>query len=362
MRRDEDFLYKITIIRDILKNKNYDGIEIKSQVNFSFITRGREFIGLASVMACGSLLITQNKVYLLAENIEATRLYKEQLNSNPLIEVLSYPWDEQSIRNDIRNNITKELKIANEEELATELFELRTVMTTYDKSTYKELSKDCAVILENICKNLKQEISEYELAGEISKQFWSANIEPITILIAFDERALQYRHPVMTDNKLKNYAMVGVCGRRNGLITSLTRNVLINNNEKMVEKHYKCAKVNAAYLSELKVGNSLEYIFNKGVSEYEEQKYPLEYKKHHQGGLTGFMAREIKANIGCSHIVRENEVYAFNPTIQGSKCEDTVLITNDGLDVMTYTGNYEYISFEINNQTLHIPTVYVINK
>jgi Xaa-Pro aminopeptidase len=361
MNRNDDFLYKISSIREVLIKKNFDCVEIKSQVNFSFITRGREFIGLASVMACGSLFINNEKVYLVAENIEAMRLYKEQLNSNPLIEVLSFPWDEPELREDIINKITSGSKHISEDEIAAELFNLRTVMTPYDKDTYRELSKECAVILENICKNIKKGISEYELAGEISKRFWSNNIEPITILIAFDERALQYRHPVMTDNRLKNYAMIGVCGRRNGLITSLTRNILINPDEEMIEKHKRCAMVNAAYFSKLKSGNTLEDIFISGVAEYSRQNYPTEYKKHHQGGLTGFKAREIKANVGCSHIVRENEVYAFNPTIQGSKCEDTVLVTNDGLEVMTYTGDYAYVTCNINKQTLHMPTVYVIN-
>lgn len=361
-KRYDDFLYKISKLRDYLKNRNYSCIEINSQTNFSYITRGRGFIGLASNVACGSLFITLDNVYLVADNVEANRLFCEQLGSNNDVKVMEYPWDDTSKKGDIVLNITKGLKVADETILSNELFELRTVMTEYDIDDYRKLSKDTAKIVENICKNIKKGISEYQLAGEISKRLWSNNIEPITILIAFDNRALKYRHPVMKGNILSNYALVSVCGRRNGLIVSLSRDVLIDVDEEMLKKHVKCAKVDAAFTSSLEVGNSIENVFKKGIEEYKNQGYELEYKYHHQGGLTGYIPREIKANIGCNHKVRENEVYAFNPTIQGAKCEDTILVLKDKIEVLTYTGQYDYVECEIDGRKIIKPTVYVINK
>nr|WP_275980354.1 M24 family metallopeptidase [Halalkalibacter alkaliphilus] len=235
-------------------------------------------------------------------------------------------------------------------------------MTPYDREEYSKLCYETAVLLEETCMNIQKGVSEYELAGEISNKLWSHNIEPITILIAFDERAYNYRHPVMAGERLENYALVGICGRRNGLIVSISRDVLLNNDPEMIHKHEKCAMVNAAFLSGLKVGSTLEKVFERGVMEYEKQGYPLEYKEHHQGGLTGFIPRELRANYGCTHVVRQNEVYAFNPTIQGSKCEDTVLVTEEGIINMTYTGNYAYVTCDIDGEKFVMSTVYVINN
>ena len=362
MRREEDFLYKVGAIRNILTENGFECIEIKSQPNFSYVTRGRGFIGLASTVACASLFITLDGIYLVGENIDAMRLYNEQMNANPLVKVLEYPWDEPHKRDEIVKAITECLKVASEGELESELFKLRTVMTPYDRDEFKKLSYEAACSVEVICKSLRKGISEYELAGEISNKLWSINIEPITILVAFDERALLYRHPVMTDNRLENYALVGICGRRNGLIVSLTRDVLINYDEEMIQKHEKCARVNAALLSGLKIGNTIGNVFQRGIMQYYEEGYPLEYKAHHQGGLTGFIPRELRANTGCTHVVKENEVYAFNPTIQGSKCEDTVLVTKKGIENITYTGSYTYVACEIDGEQFITPTVYVINK
>lgn len=360
MDRQKDFRIKIKAIRSILSVKGFDGVELKSQSNFSYVTRGRGFIGLASVMACASLFVTNNRIVLIGENIDAKRLYEEQLMSNPDVELVLFPWDEPEKRSVLVEKFTKGLSIATESEIENELFKIRTSLSDYDKEDLRKLSLEAALVVENICKKLKPGISEYALAGEISKQLWENNIEPITLLIAFDERALKFRHPVMTANQLENYALVGICGRRNGLIVSLTRDVLIKHDSEMIEKHEKCARINAAFWNGLIPGKQVSEVFSQGVAQYEVEGDSVEYKEHHQGGLTGFIPRELRATFESEHIVRSGEAYAFNPTFKGAKVEDTVLVTDNGLEVLTYTDNYAYETCEVGGKNIKIPTVFVI--
>lgn len=360
MDRQSDFRMKIETIRSILSKKGVDGVEIKSQANFSYVTRGRGFIGLASVMACASLFVTQNRVVLIGENIDAQRLYEEQLLSNPDIELMMFPWDEPHQRNLMIDQFAKGLKIVSESDLDNELYEIRTHLSDYDSQSFRELSREAAHIVENICKKLKKGITEYALAGELSKQLWENNIEPITLLVAFDKRGHLYRHPVMVDNHLENYALVGICGRRNGLIVSLTRDVLLKNDPEIVEKHSKCVRVNAAFWNKLVPGTPISEVFAAGVAQYGIEGYPLEYKAHHQGGLTGFIPRELRATFESKHVIRSGEAYAFNPTINGAKVEDTVLVTDTGLEILTYTGNYVYENCVLFGENVKIPTVFVV--
>ncbi|MBE0450283.1 MAG: M24 family metallopeptidase [Clostridia bacterium] len=360
MDRLSDFRIKIDAIRSILKTKGFDGIEIKSQTNFSYVTRGRGFIGLASVMACASLFITNNRVVLVGENIDAQRIFDEQLLSNPDIDLMIFPWDEPDHRNVIVESFAKNLKIATEVDLEHELYEIRTRLSEYDMDAFRELGKEAATIIENICKQLKKGIREYELAGEISKQLWEKNIEPITLLVAFDGRGQKYRHPVMVENRLENYALVGICGRRNGLIVSLTRDVLLKHDAEIMDHHSKCIRVNASFWNKLKPGTSVSEVFAAGVAQYGIEGYPLEYKEHHQGGLTGFIPRELRASFESKHVIRSGEAYAFNPTLKSAKVEDTVLVTNNGLEILTYTGNYSYENCTIMGKNINVPTVFVI--
>ncbi len=63
-----------------------------------------------------------------------------------------------------------------------------------------------------------------------------------------------------------------------------------------------------------------------------------------------------------THVVRENEVYAFNPTLQGAKVEETVLVTNQGITTLTHTNDYRYEEVRLNGTLYKIPTVFVINE
>lgn len=360
--RLRDFEYKVKAIRALLDKKGVHGVEIKNQANFSYITRGRGFIGLASTVACGSLFITKDRVVLLGENIDARRLFEEQLPPHPMVELMAFSWDEPDQKTSMIQSITNGLVMISESELEPELFTIRTILSEYDQADFKVLCHEAAVTLETLCKQVKPGMTEYELAGEISKAFWSQNIEPITTLVAFDERALKYRHPVMTDKRLKNYALAGICGRRNGLIVSITRDVLIEPDPIMQEKHAKCVRVNGAFWEALKPGKSVSEVFGAGVNQYGLEGYPLEHKEHHQGGLTGFIPRELRASYESTHKVRVGEAYAFNPTIIGSKVEDTVLVTEWGLENLTHTGNYAYEKCLINGLEMEMPTVWVIKQ
>ena len=355
-----DFSYKLSKLREAIENSEYDALEINSQANFSWLTRGRSMIGLASVAACGSLVVTADSVYLVAENIEAERLYVEQLDSNPFVDVREFPWNQPEKRTEIMSSIATG-KLASEQDLADELFRLRTVMTNFDISDYREISIETARILEATVKGLCCGVSGYELTGELAKRFWASNLEPITLLSAFDARALKYRHPIPAADCLENYAMVAVCTRRNGLVVSATRNVLLREDAVMIGRHESCVRVDAVATSMLMPGVVLGDIFDAMTNEYALQGYPGEQLLHHQGGLTGFLPREIRANTCSTHKVRNHEVYAFNPSLQGAKCEDTILITNTAPEVLTHTGDYTYTKCEVGGRELLKPTVFVQN-
>ena len=60
----------------------------------------------------------------------------------------------------------------------------------------------------------------------------------------------------------------------------------------------------------------------------------------HQGGLTGYAGRENKATPGMGVRVMENQAYAWNPSITGTKSEDTVLVLPDRTEIISATGQW----------------------
>lgn len=360
--RFKDFSDKCLILRDILSAKGADALVINSQNHMSWLTGGRAFIGLASTGACATLIVTINHVYLVAENIEAQRLFNEQLGQNPQITVVEYPWYCPDERKKQMHQILKGKKVLTECEIADELFNARTVLSPSDIARYRKICKTTALQLEATCRTLKAGMTEYEVAGELSHRLWKNNLEPITLLIGFDERAVQNRHPVPVGAKLKNYALLAVCARQNGLIASATRLVSLTRDAVMMERQKAAGYVDAVLCANTVPGSDLADVFEKGCKAYAEKGFDGEWKFHHQGGLTGFLPREQKAMHSAHHLIRKGEAYGWNPTVQGAKSENTILVTDNGFENLTYTGKYSYLQYDLNGQKVKTETILVLDE
>ncbi|KAF1783524.1 hypothetical protein GQ600_20249 [Phytophthora cactorum] len=58
---------------------------------------------------------------------------------------------------------------------------------------------------------------------------------------------------------------------------------------------------------------------------YAEKGYEGEWKFHHQGGCAAYKSREWVANPSINRVTGLNQAYAWNPSVAGTKSEDTVL-------------------------------------
>jgi Xaa-Pro aminopeptidase len=362
MRDPKDFSEKIEKLRRIISAKNADGAILNSQNHFSWLSGGRGFIGLASTAACASLVVTTDKVYLVSENIEARRLFKEQLAEDPRIEVLEYPWYSPDTRQGLLNDIPGLKTVLSEKDIDGELFEARTILSAEDMAEYEDVCAVAAREVEEVCRTLRMGMTEYELAGELSRRFWTHNLEPITLLIGFDERAQQFRHPVPVGAVLKNYALIAVCVRRCGLVASLTRLVSLSRDETMMERQRAAAYVDAVLCSHTAAGVDLAAVFDKGLEAYAVQGWEGEWKHHHQGGLTGYNAREMKAWPGLHHIIHLGEAYAWNPSVQGAKSENTIVALEKGYKNLTYTGAYRYLEFEVGGEKVLTENILILDE
>ena len=332
MTRKEECSAKVQKIQAMLSENCLDGIIIKRQADFSWLTAGgRGFIGLAGENACGMLLVTKDDIYLAANNIETPRLIAEELPEQ-LVRLLPTKWwhDGQIIP-----NLEKEFGLLSDDDVMESWFKKeRTKLMPDEVRRFRKLGIMSARALEKGCKKARRGMSEMEIAGMISAELWSVGIEPITLLIAADDRSSHVRHYVPTKKKAEKGFIASICARKGGLVVSATR--IVGFEAGFAENYKELLEVEHAAFEQTKPGKTLGEVFDGICDAYRHIGYDGEWKNHHQGGMTGYAAREYRADSMTKIMIEEAQAYAWNPSIPGAKCEDTVLTAPGGkIEILT---------------------------
>jgi Xaa-Pro aminopeptidase len=155
-------------------------------------------------------------------------------------------------------------------------------------------------------------------------------------MTAADDRVFKYRHCIPTEKKIEKYLMVSVNARKWGLIVSFTRFVHFGKLPKeLLEKYEANVFIDCTFMAHTRPGTPAKEVFQKGIDTYREKGYPEEWKLHHQGGSIGYTGRDYRVNFKTTDIIQENQAFTWNPSITGTKSEDTILATSKGVEMIT---------------------------
>lgn len=330
---------KLARVRAYLKQHKLTGIVLGSRANWAWLSGGGDgHIVSQTDEAFGALAVTARGAYLLANNIEMVRFVKEEPVAafTPKVFPWTTPMKDAVIK--LAGGKPEAKTWATDMPGMTGLKPLpgdfnqtcRAELLEAEIRRYKSLGRDCALVMETVCHALQPGDSEHHTEGEMARHLLARGIQPHVLLVAFDERITNYRHPAPTSMHLKHHAMLVICGQQHGLIASLTRFVHFGALPKdLVKRHEAVCRVEAAYWEATVPGASYGDIFAAGQKQYKKEGFAKEWELHHQGGPTGYSGRDFVATPGEKRVVVPGQAVAWNPSITGTKTEDTFVIEGD---------------------------------
>jgi Xaa-Pro aminopeptidase len=94
-------------------------------------------------------------------------------------------------------------------------------------------------------------------------------------------------------------------------------------------------QVEATGLDAVRPGQSLAAVYHALDAAYRHVNRPDAIREHHQGGITGYQAREIVASPSTATGIETGMAFALNPGFAGMTLEDTFLLGANGLENLT---------------------------
>ncbi len=217
---------------------------------------------------------------------------------------------------------------ATDEEVAP----LRWSLTKDEVRRLRALSRESAGVLCGALKRVRRGWSEHEVAGAIAGPLRARGIFPHVLLVGADGRVDRYRHPIPTRARVRRKVMVALCAQKGGLITCLTRIVHFGRlPRELRRRHDAVCAVDAALHAATRPGRRWCDLLETAIRVYRETGYADEWKLHHQGGPMGYEPRDFKATPSETRLVVESQAVGWNPSITGTKSEDTMLSTGEVL-------------------------------
>ncbi|VBB05389.1 Hypothetical protein LUCI_0598 [Lucifera butyrica] len=350
---------KLKRVRALMAEEGIENLLITTQVNFLWFTGGRPYVNPAVEKACGDLLVTGDSVYLVANNIEAGRLITEELTGLPITKV-EYAWWEAAGMQDCLTQITAGRRVWTDVELGEKFASLRWRFEPEESERYADTGRCVGKVLEQVAYSVEPGMSELAIAAMIRERSAELGLNPWVNLVAVDERVYQYRHPLPTDRKLRQYVMLVLTAQKQGLFAAATRLVHFGRIPlKVKQRHEAVLKVDVAFIGATKPGAVVGDIFAGGQKAYKTVGFPEEWQYHHQGGMAGYQAREFRGTALSPQVVKAGQVYAWNPSIAGVKSEDTFMVGEKGPVVLTSSKKFPLVEVEYNGCCLARPDILI---
>ena len=357
-----EFDQKQERIRKLLAKNELDALLLRNVSSFAWATNGAaSYVNTATTTGAAALLVTPADRFLICDNIEATRLEQEEGLKEQGWQFRVGPW--HSAAGQV-NELTRGKRLGSDSpypgatDLSAAMSRLRANLTSQEGDRFRILSRLCAEAMNEAIHAVRPGQSEYEIAGHLAQAAESRGAQTIVNLIASDERIFSFRHPLPTAKKLERYAMLVLRGRRWGLVCSLTRLVHFDPlPDELRRKAESTARVDATLIATTRPGQKLGEIFKQGARAYEAAGFPDEWRQHHQGGPAGYEPREMVATPNSSEAVIQGQVYAWNPSITGTKSEDSILIGDSENEVLTEIDGWPTIRLEIAGREIVRPAI-----
>lgn len=333
---EQELSTKLNRLRQTLTETGAAGIRLRGTDWFAWATAGAmHTVLLTAETGIAEVLVTPQGAWILTDAIEVQRLKDEEIFGS--FEFAVNPWAAADQREAFVREATQSGPILSdrptraESPLPSALIEHKRALLPTELDRYRQVGQLASAAMTEVLTQAQPDWTEYQLAGAGAAALWIRGLHPALTLVAGERRLPLYRHATPTQERIGRMAMLVFCARGFGLYANLTRFVYFEQpSNAETDLHRQVREVEAVALHHSQIGTPLNQIYTALQQAYEQQGYPNAIDEHHQGGTTGYLAREVVANPNTTECLLENTAIAWNPSLAGAKVEDTFVLNRDG--------------------------------
>jgi antitoxin VapB len=299
------------------------------------------------------IAVAAEAVTVITTDVEGPRIEAELLP--PDMGLVATPWWDSSL---MVGAAADALGLAVEEigadghagfgiDLEHDLTRVRLALSAPEQDEIRALGADAAAAVENALRNWRPGDLDTDVAADIVGQLESVGADAPVVLVGGDSRVARFRHPVALGRPIAELVMAVLVARRHGLHVALTRYAAAHGSDALEADLELVQRIHRTTLEAARPGQTFGDLYEALDAAYRDAGHAAGWQAHYQGGPIGYAQREFElapcqtASPWWSVPIAAGTAIAINPSLPGgAKDEDTFLVTDAGLELITTTNSW----------------------
>jgi len=341
---------------------DYDAVLLTRSDSIAWITSGGDLNRhLAAETAAVAVFVNRTTRAVLADNVQSARVFEEEV-AGLGFQLKERPWYQDSSR--IIAELTHNRQTATDayhpglDFEPDKLRSLRTPLSLLERRNLRSLGATLALAVEATCRGFRPGETEAELAGQLAHRLIREGVTPIDLRVAGEDRLARYRQPTFKAARIRRRATITAVGRRRGLCASVTRVVSFGPVDAAFgASHTLASMVDATCIYFSRPGEPISEILRRARRIYAKFDHPHEWVLDYQGSVIGYAPREMPLLPDNPAPLEAGSALNWSPSVGAARSEDTIIIDDDGFEVVTEAREWPMIEVSVKGFTIKRPGI-----
>jgi Xaa-Pro aminopeptidase len=332
-------------VAELLQEIGCDGLLVLAPENFAWLTSGGSAASSLNSDEQPALFYTADQRWVLSSNVDSQRLFDEEVNGLGF-QVQEWPW--QKGRKKFLEVFCAGKQLACDREMdgskpvTDNLRQHRRALTAYEQVGYRVLGQIAVHALEATGRAMTpDDLSEQEIAGQISHRLWHRGAEPMAVSVLADGRSELYRQGGATPARIHRSCVLALTARKFGLCVTASRALSFGPPEEtFIRQQDAACKISATYIASTWPDALPRQILATGRRVYQLTGYEHEWRLSPQGHVTGRSPIELAITPQTEELFRQGWAVTWRASVGAAVSCDTFLISDQGPESITLAENW----------------------
>ena len=350
-------------VSDFLGQHQFDALLLQKPANIAWFSAGADCTRAGSPETVASLFITPDARVVVASNVDSGQIFDLELPGLGF-QLKERPWDEPKsvLLSDLcrGRSVASDSGFGQTRDVSAEINTMRLGLNLHECSVLRDLGREVVHAVEATARALMPGRTEAEIAGELSHRLIKHQVLPRRIQVAGDERALRYRHWTYTGEPVMQTCVLSAVGSRHGLCAAVSRTVSFGAPDASLLSPFEDASlVHATAMYFTRKDWPLSETIERIRRIYDKFGHNEEWRLAEVGEVIGYDLPELPVAPKSSFRPQAGTPIHWHPTIGGAALGDTVLTTNDGIELLTPTECWPNLEISVKDSLITCPAILI---